>query len=144
MNRISRLIWMKNQNEIISIAPWVFGSSIFYKNTENLKTMFNTFENHPIDTFCASSTNYQMLENQQKENKTHLKQLFSIESIDFKTKTRWHSLTNLHIRDSEFIHNFLLLILYFLQLDYANFNNKTMLELYSKNVEQTIHPVDEE
>ncbi len=104
VNRTSRLIWMKNQNEIISIAPWLFGSSIFYKDTENI---LNTFENHPIDTFCASSNNYQMLENQQQENKTHLKQLFSSERIDPSIKTRWHSLTNLHIRDGEFINNLL-------------------------------------
>jgi len=98
---------MKNQNEIISIAPWLFGSSIFYKDTENLQTMFNIFENYPIDTFCASSINYQMLENQQKENKTHLKQLFSNELIDPTIKKRWHSLTNLHIHDGEFINNLL-------------------------------------
>jgi len=119
-DKTSRLIWMKSQNEIISIAPWLFGSSIFYKETENFKTMLNTLENYPIDTFCASPANYQMFENrQQQENKTHLKQLFSTESIDPTIKAEWHSLTNLHIRD-----------------DYDDFNDKSTLESFSNYVKQ--------
>ncbi len=112
-NKTSRLIWVKNQNDIISIAPWIFGSSIFFKETENLQPMFNTFEKHPIDTLCASSPNYQMLENQQQENKTHLTQLFSTEPLDLITKKRWHSMTNLQIRDGKFICYLFIFILYF-------------------------------
>jgi acyl-coenzyme A synthetase/AMP-(fatty) acid ligase len=95
---------MKNQNDIISLAPWIFGSSIFFKGTENHQTMFNIFEQHPIDTFCASSTDYQMLENQQQEKKTQLTQLFSTESVDLITKQRWHSMTNLQIHDGKSIY----------------------------------------
>jgi hypothetical protein len=98
---------MKNQNEIISIAPWVFGSSIFYKETENLQTILKTLENHPIDSYCASAADYQIL-----ENRIHLKQLFSTELIDPTIKDHLYSLTNLHIRDGKLIHNLLKLILY--------------------------------
>ena len=54
--------YSKNSNEIISIAPWLFGSTIFYKETENFKTMLNTLENHPIDSLCTSSNNYKILQ----------------------------------------------------------------------------------
>ncbi len=109
MNQSSRLIWLRNQNEIISIAPWLFGSTIFNKESENLTSMLHILENYPIDTFCASLIDYQMLENQQQQqkNKTHLKQLLSSKSIDPITKSQWRSLTNLEIRDGEFINNLL-------------------------------------
>jgi acyl-coenzyme A synthetase/AMP-(fatty) acid ligase len=103
---------MKNQNDIISLAPWIFGSSIFFKETENHQTMFNIFEQHPIDTFCASSTNYQLLGNQQQEKKTQLTQLFSTESVDLITKQRWHSMTNLQIHDGKSIYYLFLFIIY--------------------------------
>ena len=67
--------------------------------------MLNTFENHPIDSFCASSVDYEMLENEEQENKTHLKQLFSTKPVDVTVKTRWYLMTNLDIRDGKFINN---------------------------------------
>ncbi|CAF0904350.1 unnamed protein product [Rotaria sp. Silwood1] len=127
-NKTPRLIWMKNQNEIMSMASWLFGSSIFYKDIENLKTMIQTFENYPIDAFCSTLTNYQMLDNeheQQREIKTNLQQLFSSESINSKIKSRWHSLTNLNIRD-----------------DYADFYNKPILNTFSTNMRQSSYPVN--
>ncbi|CAF2438222.1 unnamed protein product [Rotaria sp. Silwood2] len=127
-NKTPRLIWMKNQNEIISMASWLFGSSIFYKETETLKSMVQTFENYPIDAFCATLANYQMLENeheQQREITTNLQQLFSTESITSKIKSRWHSLTNLYIRD-----------------DYPGFYKKPILNDFSKHVRQTAYVAD--
>jgi acyl-coenzyme A synthetase/AMP-(fatty) acid ligase len=103
---------MKNQNEIISFAPWLFGSSIFYKEASNLQTMLNTFDNHPIDTFCASPIDYEMLDRQQQNN-THLKQLFSTKPVDPLIKARWYSLTNLHIHDGSFTKPFFLYIISF-------------------------------
>lgn len=96
---------MKNSNEIMSIAPWLFGSTIFYKDTKNLSTMLKTFQDYPIDTFCASPEDYEMLDNEKSENKTHLKQLICTKSIDPISKKRWYSLTKVDIRDGEFISN---------------------------------------
>lgn len=90
---------MKNENDIISIVPWLSGSTIFYKNIKNPSTILKTLEEYPIDTFCASSTEYQMIDNQKYDNKTHLKQLISAEPIDSTTINRWFSLTKLTIRD---------------------------------------------
>ena len=101
MDKTPGLIWMKNQNEIISIAPWTLGSSIFLKETKNLQTMLNTLENHPIDAFCGSADDYQKLEEPQQKHKTQLEQLFSTESVDSTIKKRWHSLTNLQIREGK-------------------------------------------
>ncbi len=84
-------------------------SSIFHKETEDL---FNTFENHSIDAICGSAANYEISDNHQQENKTQLKQLFSTEPIHPIIKARWHSLTDLHIRDGKFINN-LLIYLFF-------------------------------
>ncbi len=109
----SHLTWMNSQNNIISFAPWIFGSTIFVNGTENPQKMFNLFEQYPIDTFCASSTNYQALENQPEKKKSQLTQLFSTESLDSITKQRWHSLTNLQIRDGRFICSIFIFILYF-------------------------------
>ena len=106
INQTSHLTWMKNTNEIITIAPWIFGSSIFLNETKDLQAMLKTFEKHPIDTFCASSTNYQMLTNHSEETQTHLTQLFSTEPVDPATKTRWHSMTNLHIQDGRLMNTF--------------------------------------
>jgi hypothetical protein len=121
MNQSSSLIWLKNQNEIVSIAPWLFGSSIFHKETENLNSVLNTLEEYPIDTLCTSSNNYQMIENQkQQKTQTHLKQLFSTEPIIPMIKSQWQSLTNLIIRDGEFIVHPLCIFILFLKLDYAD------------------------
>ena len=134
MNQSSRLIWLRNQNEIISIAPWLFGSTIFNKETENLTSMLHILENYPIDTLCASSMDYQMLENQQQQNnKTHLKQLLSSKSIDSITKSQWRSLTNLEIRDGEFISNLVFISIQPFTSDYADFVNKSS----SKPTEET-------
>ncbi|CAF5166254.1 unnamed protein product, partial [Rotaria sp. Silwood1] len=62
---------------------------------------------------------------QQREIKTNLQQLFSSESINSKIKTRWHSLTNLNIRD-----------------DYADFYNKPILNTFSTNMRQSSYPVN--
>ncbi len=100
INKSPHLIWVKEDNDKISLAPWLLGSTIFYKEADDIKTTFKTFENYPIDTFCASENNYQML-NQQQQNNTHLQQLFSTESIiDPIIKFRWYQLTNIHIQDS--------------------------------------------
>lgn len=96
MDRTPNLIWMKARHEINVIAPWIFGSTIFHRENDNL---FDTFEHHPIDAFYGTVADYEKSDNQQKENKTQLKQLFSSESIDPETKARWHSLTNLRIHD---------------------------------------------
>jgi acyl-coenzyme A synthetase/AMP-(fatty) acid ligase len=100
MHKTPRLIWLKEANAKISFAPWLLGSTIFYKDIDNIEKIFQTFENNPIDTFCASKTDYQMLDKQQPNN-THLEQLLSTEPINDPTiKSRWYSTTNLHIRDS--------------------------------------------
>ncbi|CAF1256016.1 unnamed protein product [Adineta steineri] len=114
MDKTSRLIWMKNQNEITSIAPWLFGSTILYKEAEDFKTMFNTLEKHSIDAFCGSIKDYEMLNNQEQGNQTQLKQLLSIAPIDSEIKARWNALTNLHIRD-----------------DYIDFTNQSLAEYLS-------------
>ncbi|CAF1048166.1 unnamed protein product [Adineta steineri] len=114
MDKTSRLIWMKNQNEITSIAPWLFGSTILYKEAEDFKTMFNTLEKHPIDAFCGSIRDYEMLNNQEQGSQTQLKQLLSIAPIDPEIKARWNALTNLHIRD-----------------DYIDFTNQSLAEYLS-------------
>lgn len=90
------------------MAPWLFGTSIFLKPAQDLQTMLNTFAQYPIDTFCSSSANYQLLTNEQAEKPTHLTQLLSTEPIDPQCKSQWHSLTNLCIRDSQLIKQFLL------------------------------------
>ncbi|CAF1082582.1 unnamed protein product [Adineta steineri] len=115
MNKSPSLIWIKNTHNKISLAPWLLGSTIFHKETDNIETIFKTFENYPIDTFCASQSNYQLLDKQQQfQNNIQLKQLFSVEPIiDPIIKTRWHSLTNLHIQD-----------------DFPDSNNKTDTKSY--------------
>ena len=100
MHKTPRLIWLKEANAKISFAPWLLGSTIFSKDIDNIETMFKTFEANPIDTFCASETDYHMLDKQQP-NSTHLEQLLSTEPInDQAIKSQWYSATNLHIRDS--------------------------------------------
>ncbi|UJR26879.1 hypothetical protein I4U23_008190 [Adineta vaga] len=101
MNQTSRLIWMKNQNEIHLLAPWLFDSAIFCKKSENLPALLDTFKHHPIDALCASTADYELLNNNQQQRRipTHLEQLFSMDSIDATTKAQWHSLTNLHLQD---------------------------------------------
>jgi len=95
------LIWMKDNRDKISLAPWLLGSTIFYKEADDITTTLKTFENYPIDTFCASQSDYQMLDKpQQLQTNVHLKQLLSTEPIiDPMVKSRWYSLTNLHIQD---------------------------------------------
>jgi acyl-coenzyme A synthetase/AMP-(fatty) acid ligase len=103
MKQSPHLIWIKENNNKISFAPWLLGSTIFYKETDDIQTMVETFENYPIDTFCASPNNYQMLDKHQsqQQNNTYLQQLLSTEPIiDSMIKFRWYSLTNLHIQDS--------------------------------------------
>lgn len=100
LEKRSQLVWMKNLNNTISIAPWLFGTSIFIKPTKDLQTLLETLEKHPIDTFCSSSTNYQLLTHEQPKKSTQLTQLLSTEHVDLQCLERWHSLTNLHIRDS--------------------------------------------
>jgi acyl-coenzyme A synthetase/AMP-(fatty) acid ligase len=80
----------------------VIGSTIFCKQIYDIKTIFQTFAKYPIDTFCASQNDYQMLDQQeQRKNNTHLQHLFSTEPIiDAMIKFRWYSSTNLHIQDS--------------------------------------------
>lgn len=95
---------MKNRNEIISIAPWLFGSSIMYKEVENSEEMFRTFEEYPIDAFCASMNNYQTFDNEKQENKTQLEQLFSFEPINPNIKALWYAVTNLDIHDGMLIY----------------------------------------
>lgn len=105
INKSPHLIWIQENHDKISLAAWLLGSTIFYKQTEDIQTMIETFEKYPIDTFCASENDYQILnkhplQQQQQQNNTHLQQLFSIEPIiDPMVKFRWHSLTNLHIQD---------------------------------------------
>jgi acyl-coenzyme A synthetase/AMP-(fatty) acid ligase len=100
MNKPPCITWVKEDNHKISLAPWLLGSTIFYNDTDNIETIFQTLENYPIDTFCASSNDYEMLDKQQQQNNTHLKQLFSTEPIiDPMVKFRWYALTNLHIQD---------------------------------------------
>ncbi len=80
----------------------VIGSTIFCKQTD-IKTIFQTFSKYPIDTFCASQHDYQMLDQQeQRKNNTYILQhLFSTEPmIDAMIKFRWYSSANLHIQDS--------------------------------------------
>ncbi len=82
MNKSPRLIWIKDDNDKISFAPWLLGSTIFYKKTDDIKTIFNIFEKYPIDTFCASKNDYQMLDQQpQQPSNIHLQQLLSTEPI---------------------------------------------------------------
>ncbi len=82
MNQSPRLIWVQDDNDKISFAPWLLGSTIFYKQTDDIKTIFRTFEQYPIDTFCASQNDYQMLDQQeQRKNNTQLQQLLSTEPI---------------------------------------------------------------
>jgi len=105
INKSRHLIWVKEDKDTISLAPWLLGSTIFYKETDDIKTMLKTFENDPIDTFCGSHNDYQMLDEEQQQqeqqNNTHLQQLLSTEPIiDPMVKFRWYSLTNLHIQDS--------------------------------------------
>ena len=99
LEKSSQLIWMKNLNTTISIAPWLFGTSIFLKPTNDLQTLFDTLEKHPIDTLCSSSSNYQLLTNEQPKKSTQLTQLLSTEHVDLPCLERWHSLTNVYIRD---------------------------------------------
>jgi len=102
MHKTPRLIWLKEDTAKISFAPWLLGATIFYKDIDNVETIFKTLENNPIDTFCASENDYQMLDKQQHQNNTYLEQLLSTEPINDPTiKSRWYSLTNLHIRDSK-------------------------------------------
>jgi acyl-coenzyme A synthetase/AMP-(fatty) acid ligase len=82
MNQSPRLIWIQDNNEKISFAPWLLRSTIFYKQTDDIKTIFRTFEQYPIDTFCASQNDYEMLDQQeQRKNNTQLQQLLSTEPI---------------------------------------------------------------
>lgn len=93
----------------MSMAPWLLGSSIFYKETKDFQGLLNTLESHPIEALCTTSTNYQMIENQQqekKENETQLQQLFSFEPNNPNVKYLWHSLTNLDIQDGKFLNEF--------------------------------------
>lgn len=140
MNKLPRFIWVKEDNEKISLAPWLLGSTILYKDTDNIKTVLNTFENYPIDSFCTSSSVYEMLDKQHQNqpNTTHLKQLFSTEPItDPKVKSRWYSLTNLHIQDGESNSSFpfitsSLLILECVAIS-ANLNNKSSVQSILKS-----------
>ncbi|CAF2074596.1 unnamed protein product [Rotaria magnacalcarata] len=119
--KVPNLVWMTNRTDIMSMAPWLFGSSIFCFESENLKTMFDTLKNYPIDAFCAPQVNYRMLEDeqQQEEHKTQLQQLFSFEPISADLKAQWLSLTNLTIHD-----------------DYAAFNNESKLKYFPNNAHQ--------
>jgi len=90
---------MKNQNELLSIVPWIFGSTICFTQTENVQELIKTLETHPIDSLCVSANDYLMLQDQSLTNKTQLEQLFASDSVDLMTKIRWCSLTNLSIHD---------------------------------------------
>jgi hypothetical protein len=48
---------------------------------DDIKTIFQTFAKCLIDTFCASKNDYQMLDQQEQRNNTHLQHLFSTEPI---------------------------------------------------------------
>ncbi|CAF3336262.1 unnamed protein product [Rotaria socialis] len=119
--KVPNLVWMKNRTDIMSMAPWLFGSSIFCNESENLKTMFDTLKNYPIDAFCAPQANYRMLEDeqQQEEHKNQLQQLFSFEPISADLKAQWLSLTNLSVHD-----------------DYAAFNDESKLKYFPNNDQQ--------
>lgn len=97
---------MKNDNEFVSMAPWLFGTSIFSKEADNAQALIKVLETHPIDAFCASPNTYQMIESSgEKENEIRLQQLFSFKPISSNIKTSWFSLTNLMINDSKCIKN---------------------------------------
>jgi hypothetical protein len=101
--RVPRLIWVKESQNKISLTPWLLGATILYRDTNDLTTMLKTFETFPIDTFCASQNEYQLLDQEQPSKKIHLEQLLSIERIeDPGVKARWQALTGLEIQDGQF------------------------------------------
>lgn len=116
------------------MAPWLFGTSIFLKPAQDLQTLIDTFEQHPIDTFCSSPANYQLLTNEQAKKPTHLTQLLSTEPINPQCKSQWHSLTDLYVRDGQLIKQFPFdrFIMLFL-LDYEEFNDPSVFQTSSFN-----------
>lgn len=99
-NKSSRLIWMNNDQQMISMAAWLFGSSLFCKSIENVSSMIETFDQKPIDTFCTSSDKYKLLDRSiERKLKGNLEQLFALGSVDPDVKKRWFSLTKLDIHD---------------------------------------------
>jgi acyl-coenzyme A synthetase/AMP-(fatty) acid ligase len=102
MNKSSRLIWIKEMHSKISFAPWLLGSTVFFKDTNNIQTTLQTLKTFPIDTLCTSANDYRMLDQDTRAVKTHLEQLLSTEAIkDSTLKSRWQTLTNLRIVDGK-------------------------------------------
>ena len=119
---------MRNSHESIRVAPWLFGSSVFQKRIDDLPSLLDTLEENPIDTFCGSSSNYQLLDQSpQQQHHTHLKQLFATQSIDPKVKARWHSLTQLKIHDGLRIDCFFYLLICIVHLDYTELSPRPNL-----------------
>lgn len=103
MHKAPRLIWVKETQNKISLAPWLIGATILYRDTDDLPAVLKTFESFPIDTFCASQKEYQLLDQEQPSKKIHLEQLLSTEQIeDPGVKARWRALTGLEIQDGQF------------------------------------------
>lgn len=121
---------MRNNNEPLSIAPWLFGSSIFQKRVDNLPSLLDTLENNPIDTFCGSSSTYQLLgQPSERQHRTHLEQLFATQSIDPKVKANWYSLTQLKIRDGLSVICFFSEFISIVYLDYADLSYRPSLNI---------------
>ena len=93
---------MNNDRQMISMAAWLFGASLFCKPIDNCSSMIETFDHNPIDTFCTSSDKYKLLDDS-VERKLHsnLEQLFALGSVDPAVKERWYSLTELNIHDGQ-------------------------------------------
>jgi len=68
MKKPSRFIWIKHNHDQISFAPWLLGSAIFYKNTADPQIITETLRNYPIDTFCVSKADQQILEKETQCN----------------------------------------------------------------------------
>jgi acyl-coenzyme A synthetase/AMP-(fatty) acid ligase len=118
---------MRNNDEPLFIAPWLFGTSIFQKRVDTLPSLLDALENNPIDTFCGSSSTYQLLRQpSERPHRSRLEQLFSTQPIDPDVKARWYSLTQLNIHDGLSVICFVHALICIVHLDYADLSSRSL------------------
>lgn len=98
----TRFVWIKDDKHQIALSSWLLGSTAFYQKTTNSeKELRKTLENFPIDTFCGSKNDFQLLNDNEDSMKNQLTQLIATERIDDEfLRGKWRSSTNLEINDS--------------------------------------------
>lgn len=84
----------------MALASWLMGTTIFYRDADDSKTIMKTLKDFPIDTFCASKQDYQMVSDQDGSVPNQLEQLLATEPIhDSDITDHWRGITDLEIND---------------------------------------------